>query len=296
MTTPQSSNPYAPIDAVLRKVGRELPRLPDWWPQFLELSATSPDDARLAVYQAVRDDGTFEEQEGNFLVCFAIDEIMTRRGRMEAQPIEERTAQIVEIYRLLEPDRKPRAESNPLEGQPLDVWQSLFLDQLEIHGEIELLDDYRRQPSELASAMKFGRIPFFGSPPDEAPATRALVQTLFDEVSECVTSDWPMGPLRRRWDTRMGLLQVTISPTPIELVGGPQDGKLVDPALSRVDLLGIQGLFDEVSDFHWTVEFEERQDQSLCLWGTYRGVPHVMFTFYAGAPEGDKPTMKEPAT
>ena len=41
--------PYNQIDAVLRKVARELPRLPDWWPQFLELTADADDEQRLKV-------------------------------------------------------------------------------------------------------------------------------------------------------------------------------------------------------------------------------------------------------
>jgi hypothetical protein len=294
MTTSKNANPYSQIDAVLRKVAHELPRLPDWWPEFLELSAGSPDDERLAVYQSVRDDGTFEEHEGNFLVCYCVDQMLTRRGAVDAEPIAERIERITELYKLLDPDRKPLSESNPLEGQPLGVWQSLFLEQLEIHGEVELLDEYRRSPVNILSIAKFGQIPFFGTPSDNASATRALVQTLFDEVSECVTSDWPMGKLRLRWDTRMDpILSVTISPTPTELVGGPRDGKLVDPALSHVDLLELQGLFEEVRDFEWSVEFEERSTQSLTLWGSYGGYPIVMFTLYAGAQEGDKPTLKQ---
>jgi hypothetical protein len=287
-------NPYAQIDSVLRKVARELPRLPDWWPEFLELSPASPDDERLAVYQAVRDDGTFQEHQGNFLVCYCVDQMLTRSGAVEPEPVADRIERIDELYKLLDPDRKPLSESNPLEGQPLGVWQSLFLEQLEIHGEVELVELFRRSPVNLITPAKFGQIPFFGTPADNASALRALVQTLYDEVSECVTSDWPMGKLRLRWDTRMDpILSVTISPTPIELVGGPRDGNLVDPALSHVDLMQLQGLFEEVRDFEWAVEFEERRTQSLTLWGSYGGCPIVMFTFYAGAQEGDRPTLKD---
>jgi hypothetical protein len=293
MTTPNRT-PYDQIDAVLRTVGRQLPRLPDWWPEFLDLTADSPDEERLAVYQAVRDDGTFEEQEGSFLVCYTIDQMITRRGSVEALPIDERTDQITELYKLLDPHRRPCDESDPLEGQPLGIWRARFLEQLEAHGEIELLDLYRRAPINMSSDMKFGQIPFFGSPPEGVELLRACVQSLYDEVSECVSSDWPMGPLRRRWDFRAApILTVTISPTPIELVGGPRDGKLVDPALSRVDLIKLYSIFDEVSDFYWSVEDEERQNQSLCLWGAYQGLPHVMFTLYAGALDGDRPTLKE---
>jgi hypothetical protein len=289
-----SAQSYERIDAVLRQAARELPRLPDWWPQFLQLPPDAPEEQRLEVYQAVREDGTFEEHEGDFLVCFTIDQILTRRGRVEPQPIDERMAQVNELYRLLAPDRKPLDEWSPLEGQPLGVWQKLFAEHLELYGETEMADLFRRHPGNLITATKFGQLPFFGSPPDEASATRALVQSLFDEVSKCVTSAWEMGPLRRRWDTRLApVLTVTISPTPIEVVGGARDGKLEDPALSRVDLLALVGLFEEVRDFEWSVEFEARSTQSLCLWGSYRGCPIVMLTLYAGAREGDKPTLKE---
>lgn len=287
-------NPYAQIDAVLRKVAHELPRLPDWWPEFLELKANSPNAERLVVYQAVRDDGTFEEHEGDFLVLYTVDQMISRSDAAEPEPIGERMDHIVKLYKLLDPDRKPLSGSNPLEGKPLDTWQSLFIEQLEIHGEVELVELYRRSPVNLVTAAKFGPAPFFGTPPDNASAVRALVQTLYDEVSECVTSACPMGPLRRRWDTRADpILTVTLSPTPIERVGGPRDGTVYDPALSRVDLLQLQGLFEEVRDFEWSVEFEERSLQSLTLWGSYRGYPIVMLTLYAGAQPGDRPTIKE---
>ena len=292
--TVQNPNPYASIDAALRKVAHELPRLPDWWPEFLELRPDAPDDERLAVYQAVREDGTFEDHEGNFLVCYTVDQMVSRSGAVEPEPIGERIERIHELYEQLDPDRHPRSESKPLAGQPLGVWESLFLEQLEIHGEVELAGLYRGSPVNLIPAAKFGQAAFFGTPSAEASALRALVQTLYDEVSECVTSGWPMGKLRLRWDTRMdSILCVTISPTPIELVGGPRDGEVRDPALSRVDLMQLQGLFEEVRDFEWSVEFDQRSLQNMTLWGAYRGLPIVMLTFYAGAQEGDRPTLKE---
>jgi hypothetical protein len=189
--TIHTKNPFDKIDAVLRQTARELPRLPNWWPQFLELPPEATDQQRLEVYQAVRDEGTFEEHEGDFLVCFAIDQILTRRGRIEPQPIDERMAQVDELYRLLAPDRKPLDESSPLEGQPLGVWQKLFTENLELYGEVELAYLFRRHPGNLITAANFGQIPFFGSPPEYAAVMRAAAQTLYDEINECVSSVWP---------------------------------------------------------------------------------------------------------
>ncbi|MGH7140284.1 MAG: hypothetical protein ACREHD_31485, partial [Pirellulales bacterium] len=142
------------------------------------------------------------------------------------------------------------------------------------------------------TAAKFGQVPFFGSPPEHADVMRAVAQTLYDEISECVSSVWPMGPLRLRWDTRFDFLTLTISPTPIELVGGATDGKRIDPALNRVDLIRLPGLFSEVLDFCWTVEEDERKYQCLFLLGKYRDCLTVMLSLYAGALETDKPTLK----
>lgn len=36
-------HPYQQIDAALKTAGRQLPRLPDWWPRFLELPPDATD-------------------------------------------------------------------------------------------------------------------------------------------------------------------------------------------------------------------------------------------------------------
>ncbi|HEX5422019.1 MAG TPA: hypothetical protein VFW94_00600 [Candidatus Acidoferrales bacterium] len=46
------------IDAALLGVAEALPRLPEWHEAVRKLGPATPDQTRLAVYQAVRDDGS----------------------------------------------------------------------------------------------------------------------------------------------------------------------------------------------------------------------------------------------
>ncbi|HQU44370.1 MAG TPA: hypothetical protein PK867_16235 [Pirellulales bacterium] len=316
-----TSNPYEPIDAVLRTAGRELPRLPDWWPRFLELSQNSSDEERLAVYQAVRDDGCLHEDVGSFLVCFMIDERIMRASGGDGPPIDERATQLDAAYEQGKIARdKPPPDADSIEGrlaeamqalfrsdlagpaeevhaydaQALEAWRLRLLKELEEHGETQLATTLRRSPCKFASAMRSGRDWLFSPPPDAARMS-AAVQSLFDLMSGCVHSDVTMGPLRCRWrlDLGFGILDVSIYPTPIEKVGGRRDGKLVDADLSRIDLLAMQEIFDEVHEFYWSVESDERQYQYVSIEGAYGGFEMVSLGLYAGAPEGEKPVLRE---
>ena len=318
MTIP-ISNPYEQIDAVLRTLGRELPRLPEWWQQFLELSADSSDEQRLAVYQAVRDDGCLREEEGEFLVCFTVDEKITRSAGGDGPPIDERATQLDAACEQGKisldkppPDRDsiegrvaealhalsrvdldgPAEEVSTYEAQVLEAWRSLLLKELEEHGETNLADTLRRFPCRFAAAMRNGRASFFDSSA-EAASMRATVQSLFDAVTECVHSDVEMGPLRCRWHLELGTIDVTVYPTPVEFVGGRRDGQLVDPDLSRIDLLALQEIFDEVYEFFWSVESDERQYQYVNIDGAYGGYDMLSLGLYAGAPTGEKPVLRE---
>jgi hypothetical protein len=316
MTEPaHSNNPYAQIDAVLRKIAHELPRLPDWAEAVGKLSANSSDDERLAVYQAVRDDGCLQEDEGEYLICFTIDEMMTRSAASDLAPIDERATQLdaacaqgkittdkpppdpdsvegrfAEAWHgLLRADLEgPAEEVNAFEAQALEAWRALLLKQLREHGETRLVRTVWRFPTAFASAMRNGRAGFFNPSPDVAKM-RATVQSLFDAACDCIHSDRELGPFRCRWRLDLGFIDVSIYPTPVEFVGGRRDGQLVDPDLSQIDLIGLQEVFDDVYEFYWSVESDERQHQCVCLEGVYGDYDTLTLALYAGAQEGEKP-------
>lgn len=313
------STPYAKIDSTLQTVGRKLPRKPDWLKGLKKLSPSSSDEERLAVYQAVRDDGCLHEDLGSFLVCFTIDERMMRAVGGDVPPIEERATQldaaceqgkialdkpppdpesivgqVTEAFqRVLRSDLdEPAEEVNAFDAQALDAWRLLLLKELEQDGETQLAAILRRSPCRFASILRNGRDWLF-NPPSDAGQMGAAVQSLFDAMSDCVHSDIGMGPLRCRWRVEIGMLDVTIYPTPIEFVGGRRDGTLVDPDLSQIDLLAIQEIFDEVYEFFWSVESDERQHQYVNIEGAYGGIETISVGLYAGAPEGEKPVLRK---
>lgn len=313
------SNPYSKIDSLLQTVVRKLPRRPEWKNAVAKLSASSPHEERLAVYQAVRHDGCLHEDIGSFLVCFAIDERMMRAAGSGVPPIEDRATQldaaceqgkialdkpppdadsiegrVTEAFqKVLRSDlANPAEEVNAYDAQALDAWRLLLLKELAEHGETQLADILRRSPCRFASILRNGRGWLFNPPPDAGKMT-AAVQSLFDKMSDCVESDVAMGPLRCRWRVELGILDVSIYPTPIEFVGGRRDGQLVDPDLSRIDLLAMQEIFDEVYEFFWSVESDERQYQYVNIEGVYGGFEMVSVGLYAGAPEGEKPVLRE---
>lgn len=158
------------------------------------------------------------------------------------------------------------------------------------YGEGDMADLLRRYADEYQQRHEKGRRFFFDPPELGAADLRGAVQELYDHVRQCVGSRAPMGPLACRWSTDYGFVDLQIFPTPIELVGGPQDGAVIDPDVD-FDLLGIMEAFDRIDGIGWTLDGEDREYHYVCFRGGYRGYD-VWVTIFAGAPAGEKPTMK----
>lgn len=294
MTASKKSTPYDKIDALLRQVAEELPRRPDWYKAVKRLKKSSPLEDRVAAYQAVRDDGCLPEDAGFFLVSFVVDNLTTPKAERATRHLKERMDRLVEEHGLgNRGEREPSeadAEYDALEEQNLAIWDRCFAEQLAAHGEEYMADLFRRYNDEFSHRQEAGRRFFFGPLDSGGAELRATVQELFDEVRQCVHSSSPMGPLACRWHNDYGFLDVQVFPTPMELVGGPHDGAVVNPDVD-FDLLQIQGVFDSLLAVTWNIESDEREYQYLCIQGQYRG-RDVWLTIFAGAPEGEKPTIK----
>ncbi|HET6880765.1 MAG TPA: hypothetical protein VFI31_11460 [Pirellulales bacterium] len=158
------------------------------------------------------------------------------------------------------------------------------------YDEREMADLFRRHGDEYRHRHEKGRRYFFEPPDPGAAELRGAVQELYDHVRQCVGSRSPVGPLACRWSTDFGFVDLQIFPTPLELVGGPQDGAVVDPDVD-FDLLCIQEVFDSLDGIGWTLDGEQREFHYVCFRGTYHG-HDVWITVFAGAPSGEKPTMK----
>jgi hypothetical protein len=320
---------YDEIDALLRTVADELPRRPDWYPRLAQLDRSAIPETRLPVYQAVRDDGCLPEDAGFFLVSYAVEDmsldgqrLMQRVGeemdRMEEEEGDDPAAldeddfdddegfddefdqeAFLEDYRWRHPevelfeDAEIRAGDTPEEwyeraravSLKRHIWKNLTAG-----GEREMADLFVRHADEYRQRHEKGRRYFFDPPEREAAHLRGAVQELYDHVRQCVGSRLPMGPLACRWSTDFGFIDLQIFPTPMELVGGPQDGAVIDPDVD-FDLLRIQDAFDSIDGIGWTLDGEDREFHYICFRGIFRGYD-VWVTVFAGAPSNEKPTIK----
>lgn len=73
---------------------------------------------------------------------------------------------------------------------------------------------------------------------------------LLEAVSSCVEADSPMGPLGLLYREEDGYWEVWVYPTPVELLGGAQDGAVVVPGY-RLDLEALRLTFTSVAAFGW---------------------------------------------
>src|SRR6185312_7982378 len=76
------------------------------------------------------------------------------------------------------------------------------------------------------------------------------LKILLDLVADCIEVESPAGPLGARWGQDGDSWQVTIYPTPVELVGGAVDGEVVAPGFS-VDLERLREAFTRLDAFGW---------------------------------------------
>ncbi|HOW71924.1 MAG TPA: hypothetical protein PKY77_15100 [Phycisphaerae bacterium] len=116
------------------------------------------------------------------------------------------------------------------------------------------------------------------------------LDSLVDEVGEHMTFHAASGPLGYRYREEQGFWEITIYPTPVELVGGAVDGEVVAPGFS-LDLEGLQALFEEVKDFSWNVLGWPHEGPHVSIEGICGG-HEVFLQILAQAPDDEEPGAK----
>ncbi len=76
------------IDRKLATLVRSLPATPVWHEAWSRLGPQSTHEERLKVCQAIRDAGTLPEDEGYFLVCWALEQIADEEDARLDDPLE----------------------------------------------------------------------------------------------------------------------------------------------------------------------------------------------------------------
>ena len=100
-----------------------------------------------------------------------------------------------------------------------------------------------------------------------------------------------MGPLGYRYRIDEDLVELMVYATPVELVGGPDDGGLVDPDF-HLDVGELSKVFDEVVHIGWNaLGLLEEEGPYISVEGKFRG-QDVFLQVLARAPEGEEPGLK----
>ncbi|HVW38743.1 MAG TPA: hypothetical protein VHB99_15620 [Pirellulales bacterium] len=286
---------YERIDDKLRQLARQSSNEPSWRKGLERLSASASDDARLAVYQAVRNGGGLPDEAGFYLVAFMIDEL-TNESRSEKLRKIERQIQRIERKHGLRKDEYWTDDDAPAEYQAArkrqrEIWDEVFRENLIAHGENEIAELFARDRSAYEAKFEAGRLYFFGTAFSTPDGLEAWVDGLMEAIAGCISVDSPIGPLACRYMAEDDMVDVLVYATPVEIVGGADDGEIVDPDFD-LDLIRFRELFSSIEDFGWSaLGLQDEGGPHIWVEGVFRGQP-VYVQLLSRAPEDEEPGMK----
>jgi hypothetical protein len=167
----------------------------------------------------------------------------------------------------------------------------LFIRVLEAHGEHAIATLYRTDKEAYERHNEAGRECFHGpirlGPADDAE----WLDSLLDEVGGCISPESPMANLSLLHHEEEGFWEVDIFPDAIELVGGANDGEVVNPLFS-IDLEVLRSAFEKVVDFGWNAfGWHEGDGSFIWLEGLHQG-RRVFLRILAEDPRDDAPRAK----
>lgn len=286
---------HAGINAKLAEIAEGAPTLPPWYEAWSLLGPKSTDRERLDVYQAVRAAGSVPTEAGFFLIAWMLDMLTDQRADEGLRDTEERLAAIRQEYGL-EQDAPADTDDAPAEyreamQQSHDAWDALYVATLEEHDEHDIARLFQEDHDQFDQLYEAGRQFFHGPEDDDDTEEEEWMDEFLDVVSTCVEADSPMGPMGLRYREEDGFYEVWIYPTPVELVGGADDGEVVLPGFS-LDLDKLRAAFDSVADFAWnTLGINDPHGPHVNVEGIYQG-REVYLQVLAYAPEEEEPTLK----
>jgi len=161
--------------AIDRKLGR-LGNSSPWHHAWLRLSPASTPEERLRVCQAIRDAGTFSEDAGYFLVCWAAEHVAEEQDTGQAPLL---------ILNLFEAVRASERR---------------FAALLERSGEAAMADLFRSDPAEHDRRREAGRLFFFGPVKHEPAEKPGWLDRLLPAIANGVVAAIPVDFLAYRCD------------------------------------------------------------------------------------------------
>ena len=295
MNTADNQPWHVPINVKLASIITSSNVKPSWYPAWMALRPQSPGNERLAVYQAIRDSGCLPAEASFYLVSWQIDAMASEDAEIRFRPLEERMEAIERAHGLDEedfwlPGEGPK-EYEILRLEQHDAWDEVIASKLEACGEPAMARLFRKNREEFDRQSEIGRQFFHGSPesgPGDAPE---WLDALAESVAGHITADNAAGPLGFRWRNADGIWELVIFPTPVELVGGAEDGAVVAPGLS-LDLEGLRAEFEQILACSWqSLGYPDDEGPHVSIEGVYHG--HDVFVqILAYAPDDEEPGMK----
>jgi hypothetical protein len=291
----QENDPlHAAINAKLSTIIEASGDKPNWYEAWMRLRPESTELERLRVYQAIRDAGDLPEEAGFYLVSWQVG-AMTDLGEEAQRDPDEQLAAIESAPGFEEekswPDDEIPEEYEEIHRKYQDAWDKMFADKLEEFGEHDMARQVRANPEAFLQRSEVGRAYFDGPGESEDSEVPAWLNALFDLVAGNMEAVSAMGSLACRYGEDDGFWEVTLYPTPVELVGGAVDGEVVAPGF-LLDLAGLRSAFDRVDEFLWdSLGVVGDEGPYVVIEGQFRG-REVYLQILTYAPAGEEPGIQ----
>ena len=297
MNAANGESPHVRIEAKLASFLAAAPTAPGWAEQWKRLGPESTAQQRLAVYQAIRDSGLLPRDAGFYLVSWQIDAITADDAITVLGHFNDRLRAVEKKHGIREgkswlPDEAP-PEYERLRLEHQRAWDELFADRLDKYGEREMAVLFRTDHDEFQRLSETGRQFFFDGSRLAAGASSlpGWLDSLLEVVAANMIPQNAMGPLGMRYRDDEGMWDVSVYPTPVELIGGAVDGEVVAPDFT-LDLEGLRSAFDRIEDFGWrALGLPQIEGPHVSIEGSYMG-HEVYLQVLAYAPDDEEPGIK----
>ena len=290
--SPQDTDPlHAALTARLANLVADQAAPPVWYEAWQLLGPDATEAQRLAVYQAIRDDGVLPDDASFYLVSWQIDALTCLIAEAELGEMDDELSAIQAAHGLgedefWEPGEAPE-EYEQLHRRYMQTWGRLFVEQLRRHGEPEMAELFLTDPVGFQQRSERGREYFYLTADDSA----AWLGELVEAVAATMTADSATGPLGFRHHEDAGCRIVRVYPRPVELVGGAVDGEVVAPGFS-LDLEELRALFERVDACTWqALGLNEDEGPCVLIEGLYQG-HEVLLQVLAYAPDDEEPGLQ----
>jgi hypothetical protein len=125
----------------------------------------------------------------------------------------------------------------------------------------------------------------------------AWMESLVDTVIDCMEPHHGLGPLGFSWGNESDFWEICVYPTPAELIGGAEDGAVVNPGFS-LDVQELCRAFEDLRAVSWQAHPLGPHDHdapNVSFEGDYDG-HDVWMRVLSAAPPDEEPGFKVDTT